>query len=102
MSQDSDLLKQLGGHFRQARERAGLTQEEVATRAGLSRPRYRAIEAGDAAARATNLFNIARALNLEMMPIPTELVSAVRSMLRPAEDDDQPAFVADPSEDERE
>ena len=100
MRQDDDLLKELGTLFRQARERAGLTQEEVAARAGLSRPRYRTIEAGEAAARATTLVNIARALNLEMMLIPKPLLPAVRSMLRPAEEDDQPAFIPDPVEDD--
>lgn len=61
---------------------------------------YRAIEIGEAAARATTLVNIARALNLEMMLIPKPLLPAVRSMLRPSEEEDRPAFVADAAEED--
>lgn len=49
---------------------AAMTQEQIADLAGISRPRYRDIETGAAAARATTLMNIARALGLEMMFVP--------------------------------
>jgi transcriptional regulator with XRE-family HTH domain len=100
MESGSDLLQELGALFRSAREKAGLTQEETADRAGLSRPRYRDIEKGAAAARATTLVNIARALGMEVMLIPQAMVPGVQAMLRPAVDDDRPAFIAEPEEDD--
>src|SRR5262245_22782226 len=98
-SSENELLKQLGRTLRAAREAAGLTQEETADRANISRPRYRDIETGTAAARATTLVNIARALGLEMMLIPQAMVTAVQSMLRPTDDmEDRPAFTSDAEE----
>ncbi|WP_093001942.1 helix-turn-helix transcriptional regulator [Rhizobium sp. NFR07] len=74
-----------------------LTHEQVADMAGISRPRYREIEAGSSAARTTTLINIARAIGLELMLIPQAMVPAVDASLRPNDDfDDLPAFVANP------
>ncbi|SFP78199.1 Helix-turn-helix domain-containing protein [Bradyrhizobium sp. Ghvi] len=61
MERGSEATFQLGQLLRDARKQAGLTQEQVAERAGISRPRYRDIEQGAAAARATTLINVARA-----------------------------------------
>jgi transcriptional regulator with XRE-family HTH domain len=94
----SEALEEIGALFRKARQAAGLTQEEVAALAGITRPRYRDVEAGTAAARATTLINIARALGLEMMLVPQSLVPAVNALMRPHDDDDLPAFVAQPDE----
>ena len=97
-SSESGLLTELGRQFREARQRAKLTQDEVASQAGLSRVSYRAIETGTAAPRAGSLVNIARALGMEMMLIPKEIVPAVQAMLHPGEED-RPAFTADADED---
>lgn len=95
----SESLEDIGTLFRKARQAAGLTQEQVAALAGITRPRYREVEAGSAAARATTLINISRALGLEMMLVPQRLVPAVNALLRPYDDDDDlPAFVARPDE----
>lgn len=94
------MLRELGGQLRQTRQAAGLTQEQIADLAGISRPRYRDIETGVAAARANNLINIARALGLEMMLVPQAIVPAVHALLRPHDDDDVPAFVSEPDEDD--
>jgi transcriptional regulator with XRE-family HTH domain len=95
------LLKELGLRLRKARLAAGLSQEQIAQRANISRPRYRDIETGAAAARATTLVNVARALGLEMMLIPQAMVPAVQSMLQPADDDDdRPAFMSDVEEED--
>ncbi|WFU82124.1 helix-turn-helix transcriptional regulator [Bradyrhizobium sp. CIAT3101] len=95
------LLKELGLRFRKARKAAGLSQEQIALRANISRPRYRDIETGAAAARATTLVNVARALGMEMMLIPQAMVPAIQSMLQPANaDDDRPAFTSDVEEEE--
>ena len=77
-----------------------MTQEDVADLAGLSRPRYRDLENGTAAARATTLVNVARALGLEMMLVPQTLVPGVRALLHPHDDDDPPAFVPQPDDDD--
>ena len=95
---DSELLFELGRLFHNGRQRAKLTQDQVASRAGLSRVSYRAIETGAAAPRASTLVNIARALGMEMMLIPKEMVPAVQAMLHSG-DEDRPAFTADPEDD---
>jgi transcriptional regulator with XRE-family HTH domain len=99
MAGESELLKDLGRLLRQTRDSAGLTQEQTADLAGISRPRYRDVETGAAAARATTLVNIARALGMEMMLVPQRMVPAIEAMLRPAADDDRPAFVPEPDDD---
>lgn len=97
----SDALLEIGQWLKAARKARQLTQDQVAEMAGLSRPRYREIETGSSAARATTLINIARALGLELRLIPQAMVPAVDALLRPHDDlDDLPAFIAHPDEDE--
>lgn len=94
MKPRSDALEEIGGLLRRARIAAHMTQEQVADLSGISRPRYRDIETGTAAARATTLINVARALGLELMLVPQAMVPAIRALVRPNDDDDLPAFVA--------
>ena len=95
----SDILLDVGQLLRAARKDRRLTQEQVADIAGISRPRYREIEAGSSAARTTTLINIARALGLELMLVPQAMVPAINALLRPHDDhDDLPAFVAHPND----
>ncbi|AOR77759.1 helix-turn-helix domain-containing protein [Novosphingobium resinovorum] len=98
MQSESDALREIGLLLKQARLSSAMTQEQVADLAGISRPRYRDIETGTAAARATTLVNIARALGLEMMLIPLSMVPAVNALLRPSDEDDLPAFLTQPDE----
>jgi transcriptional regulator with XRE-family HTH domain len=100
MSSNPETLRDLGRILRVARRKAHLTQEEVAKRAGISRPSYRDIENGGAAARATTLINVARALGMELMLIPQAMVPGVHALLRPSDDDDAPAFTIEPDEDD--
>ncbi|KQW55608.1 helix-turn-helix transcriptional regulator [Ensifer sp. Root127] len=95
----SEALLQIGRLLKTKRKGLGLTQEQVAEMAGISRPRYREIETGSAAARTTTLINIARALGLEIMLIPQAMVPAVDALLRPNDDDDLPAFMSRPDGD---
>ncbi|KQY76994.1 transcriptional regulator [Ensifer sp. Root142] len=95
----SEALLQIGRLLKTKRKSLGLTQEQVAGMAGISRPRYREIETGSAAARTTTLINIARALGLEIMLIPQAMVPAVDALLRPNDDDDLPAFMSRPDGD---
>ena len=98
MRNETEMLQEIGDRLRDARRAGGLTQEQVADLAGITRPRYRDIEKGAAAARATTLINIARALGLEMMLVPQALVPAVKALLRPHADDDLPAFSPQPDD----
>ncbi|WFU60050.1 helix-turn-helix transcriptional regulator [Bradyrhizobium pachyrhizi] len=100
MKRSSEATQQLGRLLRDARKQAGLTQQQVAERAGISRPRYRDIEQGDAAARATTLINVARALGMELMLIPQAMVPGVNALLRPSADEDRPAFTTDMDDDD--
>ncbi|WP_369726647.1 MULTISPECIES: helix-turn-helix domain-containing protein [unclassified Bradyrhizobium] len=100
MERDSEATHQLGRLLRDARKQAGLTQQQVAQRAGISRPRYRDIEQGDAAARANTLINVARALGMELMLIPQAMVPGVNALLRPSDDEDRPAFTTDTDDDD--
>ena len=100
MKAEAETLGVIGDHFRRARLAAGLTQEQVADLAGISRPRYRDIETGAAAARATTLINIARALGLEMMLVPQTMVPAIEALLHPETEDDRPAFSPQPESDD--
>ncbi len=100
MRPESEALVEIGRLLKAARKGLGLTQERVADLAGISRPRYREIEAGSSAARTTTLINIGRALGLELMLIPQAMVPAVDALLQPAGDeDDLPAFVVRPDGD---
>lgn len=98
MASESAALLEIGRLLKQARHAASLTQEQVADLAGISRPRYRDIETGAAAARANTLMNITRALGLEMMLIPQAMVPVVKSLLQPHADEDLPAFAPEPEE----
>ena len=96
----SEFLLEIGQLLMATRKGRQLTQEQVANMAGVSRPRYREIEAGSSAARTTTLINIGRALGLELMLIPQAMVPAVGALLRPQDDlDDLPAFMAHPDGD---
>ncbi|MGV2068431.1 helix-turn-helix domain-containing protein [Agrobacterium sp. 22-226-1] len=97
MKSDSEALQDIGRLLKTSRKILRLTQEQVADMAGISRPRYREIEAGASAARTTTLINIGRALGLELMLIPQAMVPAVEALLQPGgAEDDLPAFVASP------
>lgn len=100
MKAEAEALRMIGDHFRRARLAARLTQERVADLAGISRPRYRDIETGTAAARTTTLVNVARALGLEMMLVPQTMVPAIQALLRPQVEDDLPAFLPQPESDD--
>ena len=94
MNVSPDILLEIGLLLKAARKGLQLTQEQVAEMSGISRPRYREIEAGSAAARVTTLINIARTLSLELMFVPQAMVPAVDALLQPHDDDDDmPAFI---------
>ncbi len=68
--------------LRDARRAAGLSQEELADRAGLSRMTVQKLEAGSIDPRVSTLMVLARALGLELALVPAELKPAVEDFLR--------------------
>lgn len=97
MKSEPEALVEIGQLLKTTRKSLGLTQGRVAEMAGISRPRYREIEAGSSSARTTTLINISRALDMELMLIPQSMIPAVNALLQlDSADDDLPAFVVSP------
>jgi predicted transcriptional regulator len=79
------------------RQSLALTQQDVAKRAGLLQTNYSKIEQGKTDPRFSTVQDVARALGLEVMLIPTELVDTVNALANqgPAPDE-KPLFAAEP------
>ncbi|HRU38382.1 MAG TPA: helix-turn-helix domain-containing protein [Candidatus Goldiibacteriota bacterium] len=67
-------MRDLAIKIKRYRELIGLTQEQLADKAGITRPAYNSIENGKSEPRASNLYKIAKALGRKMQdllePIP--------------------------------
>ncbi len=76
-------MRTLGSALRDARHAAGLSQDDVAARAGVSRMTVQRTEAGLIDPRLSTFSVMARALGLDLMLVPaalhTELEDFVRS-----------------------
>ncbi|MDE2573457.1 MAG: helix-turn-helix transcriptional regulator [bacterium] len=66
--------------LRSRRQALGLTQQDVAKRSGLLQTNYSKIEQGKSDPRLRTLQEIARALSLEVMLIPAELLDTVDAL----------------------
>jgi transcriptional regulator with XRE-family HTH domain len=62
------------------RRRAGLSQSALGAKVGLTQSHISKIERGAIDLQASNLVEIARALDLELMLVPRQLVPAVRAL----------------------
>lgn len=71
-----------GESLRDARRAAGLSQEELAAKAGLSRMTVQKLEAGAIDPRLSTLTVIMRALGLDLALVPAALKPAVDDFLR--------------------
>lgn len=81
--------------LRQRRLALGLSQGEVAARAGTTQAHYSKIELGKRDVRLGTLEDLARALSLEVTLVPTELVPTVTAMIgQEAAPEDRPLFEA--------
>ena len=60
------IAKEFGQFIREAREKAGLYQADLAEQLGLSRSYYTLIEAGEREIYFSLAFNICRVLNLDL------------------------------------
>ncbi|MBK6692251.1 MAG: helix-turn-helix domain-containing protein [Myxococcales bacterium] len=68
--------------LRQARRGARLSQQALASRAGLSRMTVQKLEAGDIDPRLSTLTVVMRVLGLEVVLVPSDLTPAVETFLR--------------------
>jgi transcriptional regulator with XRE-family HTH domain len=74
-----------------------LTQHQTAQRSGLLQNHYSKIEQGKTDPRLSTLQDIARALSLEVMLVPSELVGTVKALSdQGASPDEAPLFAAEP------
>ena len=64
------------------RKAANLTQDDLATLAGLSRMTVQRAEAGQIDPRVSSVFSIAKTLNVELMLVPTALRHELESFVR--------------------
>jgi transcriptional regulator with XRE-family HTH domain len=71
---------QLAQTLKDARLTRGLTQRELAARAGLGQSRLALIEAGGVDFRTSTLVQLARALDLELVLTPRRVLPAVQSL----------------------
>jgi transcriptional regulator with XRE-family HTH domain len=71
-------VKQLTLTLKDARVAAGVSQRELAERAGLGQNRLASIETGGVDLRASTLVQLARALDLELVLIPRRVLPAVQ------------------------
>ncbi len=65
-----------------ARKAAGLSQQTLAERAGLSRMTVQRTESGQIDPRLSTLLEMARALGLELMSVPAELRPQLEAFVR--------------------
>lgn len=73
-------VKELAQTLRDARIGRGLSQRELAERAGLGQNRLARIEAGGVDLRTSTLVQLARALDLELILAPRRVLPAVQSL----------------------
>jgi transcriptional regulator with XRE-family HTH domain len=80
MDTPSYAVRQLAQTLRDARIARGLSQRELAERAGLGQSRLALIEAGGVDLRTSTLVQLARALDLELVLAPRRVLPAVQSL----------------------
>ncbi len=68
-SEDEKILKDLGKKLKDAREKSGLTQLELATKAGVNGNFYARVERGEANLSYEKLQRILKVLNIKSLDI---------------------------------
>ena len=87
----------LSKRLRSRRRTLRLTQENVAKRSGLLQTNYSKIEQGKTDPRFSTLQDIARALSLELMLIPAELVDTINALTDQGQPpEEKPLFSTEP------
>lgn len=78
----SDLVRPTTNALAAARSRAGLSQRELGARVGLAQSHVSKIEHAVVDPQLSSLVELSRALELELMLVPRQLVPAVRALVR--------------------
>jgi transcriptional regulator with XRE-family HTH domain len=87
----------LSASLKARRQALGLTQQAVAERSGLKQTNYSKIEQGKTDPRYSTLQEVARALSLELMLVPRELIDTVNALTdRSRSPEEKPLFSAEP------
>jgi transcriptional regulator with XRE-family HTH domain len=76
------MLKQMGKSLQQARRARGMTQAKLGTLVGLPQSHISKIERGETDFQWTTLEQIANAVGLSAVLVPTGLVSIVQSLMK--------------------
>ncbi len=63
---DQKFAKETGEEFRNAREKLGLTQEDIANKVGMNITNYARIERGEIEPSGSNLVKIAKILKVKL------------------------------------
>lgn len=84
------MLKQIGTALQEARTARGLTQSELGSLVGLPQSHISKIERGETDFQWTTLEQIANAVGLSPLLVPTQLVPVVESLLQNRENKDEP------------
>jgi transcriptional regulator with XRE-family HTH domain len=75
-------MSKIARDYAKARKAAHLTQQEVATHAGISRMALQKLEAGTADPRLSTLEVVARALGMELMLVPASLRDELKAFIQ--------------------
>jgi transcriptional regulator with XRE-family HTH domain len=78
----SSIMINITQELENARKAAGLSQDELAGRAGLSRMTVQRTESGQIDPRMSSLLVMARALGMELMLVPSALRPELESFVR--------------------
>ena len=80
------MLKQLGRGLRQVRVKRKLTQAELGALVGLPQSHISKIERGETDMQWTTLEQVANALGLSALLVPTSLVPVVKGLIKGTEE----------------
>ncbi len=97
-----DAFAVLGPLLRSTREQRGLTQKELADRLGVRQRQISDLERSAMDPRFSTVQDVARALELELVLVPRQLVSAVEGLQRAGRDPRMPMYTLDDEGDEDE
>jgi transcriptional regulator with XRE-family HTH domain len=75
-------IEELTGKLKAAREKKGISQRSFAKSIGMPQSRLSKIENGIIDLQTSNMLELARSLDIELMLIPRQAVPAVNSLVR--------------------
>ena len=99
------LPEDLRRTLKEAREKRGWTQRDLASRLGLTQTHISGIESGKIVPRYDTLLELVRILDRDLLMVPRALVPMVQALVRdhlkdqPGEGEERPLYAADGDED---